>query len=83
MKKNYLRLNTKDLIKLGFMKKQGEDGEYWAKNSLNSDFIYNPKESIYVWYYRTTINNACNWMHLKITTKKELLKLFKTLQVKY
>jgi len=83
MKKNYLRLNSEELIELGFIKKHGEDGIYWAKSSLNSDFIYNPEEKTYVWYYRITIDNKCNWMHLKIKSKKSLLRLFKILQVTF
>ena len=90
-----LKLSEKNLLKIGFVKKEYEAIEQAVEEygsvaketyqipTINGFFIYNCNEEKYVWYHKTIINNGANFALLDITHKATLFTLLSAFRVKF
>lgn len=70
-----LKLTAAELEQLGFTHKEIEGKKFFELPGINSSFIYNPDEIEYVWYHKTVIGEAANWLHLDISQSITLIAL--------
>ena len=81
--KNQLHIPIIELKALGFVRDTSSESKLTYKlKGINSDLIYNPEEPQYVWYHRTVLGEASNYLHLDIQDVGELGVLLKILKLK-
>ena len=91
-----LKLSEEQLLAIGFTKREiaevkpSEDDDFgsvsktlWEIPTINGCFYCNNAEDVYVWYHKTLISNAANFVNLDITHKANLFTVLSAFRVKF
>lgn len=87
-----LTLSEETILRIGFVKSKmvvatpyGDFREVviYEIRCLNSRFYYNQNESVYKWYYETTIGDVRNSVNLDITQLPVLYSILQAFRVKF